>query len=131
MNNISLYNNFQYFDYNKAIELYDLDILKNKYKLLHDRYLKRLENILIEVFNWNAQIIFITQIKFNGIEDEKLFLLNEILKDFANKNKLKVIKLDEIYQGELNDFYDTVHTSPKGNEKISNILYLNLQKIIP
>ena len=30
--------------------------------------------------------------------DEKLFLLNEILKEFSAKNSIDIIKLDEIYK---------------------------------
>ena len=51
-------------------------------------------------------------------------------KEFSKKNNIKVIKLDEIYNGEINDFYDPVHTSEYGSNKISNIIFSELIKII-
>ena len=51
-------------------------------------------------------------------------------KKFSEINNIKVIKLDEIYHGEINDFYDPVHTSEQGTNKISNIIFTELTKII-
>ena len=78
----------------------------------------------------DAEVIFITQIKYDGLKDEKLFLLNEILKEFSTKRRLKIIKLDEIYDGINKDFYAHNHTTPQGSERISKIIFENLNKII-
>ncbi len=123
-------NNFNYINYVKAKKIHNVYELKNKYPILYQRYGERLNNITKQSYKFNSKIIFITQIKYNGLEDEKLFLLNEMTKKFSKKNNIKVIKLDEIYNGEINDFYDPVHTSEYGSNKISNIIFSELTKII-
>lgn len=75
--------------------------------------------------------IFITQIKFNGLDDVKLYLINEYLKQFCYKNNYKIIKLDEkIINPPKNFFYDEAHTTIKGSEFISKVIYLELKNII-
>ncbi len=122
--------NFSYIDYYEAKKIHNIYELKNKYSVLHQRFNKRLEDIINHSNNFNSKIIFITQIKFNGLKDEKLFLLNEMTKEFSKQNNIKIIKLDELYYGEINDFYDTVHTTENGSNKISNIIFSEIIKII-
>ena len=74
--------------------------------------------------------IIITQIEFDGLKNQKLFLVNEKLKEFSSNNNIPIIKLDEIIEMELNDFYDTVHTTPKGSKKIAEKIYPYLKKIL-
>ena len=74
--------------------------------------------------------IIITQIAYDGLKNQKLFLVNEKLKKFSNNNNFHIIKLDEIIEMELNDFYDKVHTTPKGSERIANAIYPLLKKIL-
>lgn len=123
-------NNFEYINYVKAKKIHNIYELENKYPILHQRYNQRLNDIIKQVYKFNSKIIFITQVKYNGLKDEKLFLLNEMTKKFSEINNIKVIKLDEIYHGEINDFYDPVHTSEQGSNKISNIIFTELTKII-
>ena len=56
-------------------------------------------------------------------------LFKKIITKF-NIFKLHIIKLDEIIEMELNDFYDEVHTTPKGSEKIANAIYPLLREIL-
>tara|TARA_Y100001970_G_C14202509_1_gene841949 strand:+ start:1238 stop:2209 length:972 start_codon:yes stop_codon:yes gene_type:complete len=129
LNNI--YNeNYEYINYKYAKKIYNTDNLKNKYSYLYKRYKKRLEDIYIKSKDFNSKIIFITQIKFDGLRDEKLFLLNEITKEFSKEKQIKIIKLDEKFAGEINDFYDQNHPTEKGSDKISEIVYTELLKII-
>ena len=65
----------------------------------------------------------------NGLLDEQLFLTNELLKEFCNKNNIYIIKLDEIYTPSRYDFYDSVHTTIQGSDNISKIIYNELLKI--
>ena len=69
----NLYQNFQYIDYNKANKIHNLQKLKKKYKNLNKRYEKRLSNLFFEIKKKDSEIIFITQIKYNGLENEKLY----------------------------------------------------------
>ena len=47
------------------------------------------------------------------------------------KNNYPIIKLDELIDNmPLNSFYDTMHTTPKGNKIISNKILPELKRII-
>ena len=86
--------------------------------------------ILNEIIKSNNLIpIFITQVTHDGLSNQKLFLINLRLKKFSKNNNYHLIRLDEIIEMELYDFYDEVHTTPKGSKKIANIIYPLLKKI--
>lgn len=128
LNTKNLYNEFKYTDYlaakNKKITISETEskILKQ----INSRF-----SILNEFFLKNKIIpIIITQIEYNGLAEKKLFLVNEKLKEIAKKNNFYIIKLDEIAIMEEGDFYDTVHTTPQGSERIANIIYPQLIKIL-
>ena len=70
--------------------------------------------------------IFITQVKFDGLKDKKLYLINNELKKFSLKNEYFIIRLDELITMGVNDFYDPVHTTSQGSKKISNLIFEEL-----
>ncbi len=120
--NISnLYDNFEYIDYNQAVILHkDLD--NNDFEFLN-KFKKKLNKLksIIEINNF--QPIFITQLKYDGLKDKKLFLVNNQLKKFSKNNKYLLIPLDEIVIMKKNDFYDETHTTPQGSERIANTIF--------
>ena len=91
----------------------------------------RLEN-LKNIIKKNKFIpIFITQIKFDGLSDKNLFLVNQELKKFSKSNNFDLISLDELVNNmEIDYYYDQLHTSISGSEKIVKILYPHLKKIL-
>ncbi len=127
-NSKDLYNNFEYTNYilakNKKRNYTEEDI-----KILEqlDNRLESLKNI---IKTKNMTPIIITQVSYEGLKDQKLFIINEKLKDFSKINNFNIIKLDEIVEMELNDFYDQVHTTPKGSRRISEAIYPSLKKIL-
>ena len=123
-----LYNNFNYTNYNNAINL-QRELSKEDYKILKqlDKRLLILRNIIKS--NQLTPII-ITQVAYDGLKDQKLFLINERLKEFSKNNNFLIIKLDEIIEMELNDFYDEVHTTPQGSERIANTIYPFLKEML-
>jgi lysophospholipase L1-like esterase len=129
-NTKNLYTNFLFINYAKAKKIHNLKSLKLKHKNLYNRYENRISELTQKVLNKKSKIIFVTQIKHNGLKDEKLFLLNETLKDFSVKNNIDVIKLDEIYMGSKGDFYDKVHTTEQGSHKIAIIIQNKLKNLI-
>ena len=128
MNSDNLYQNFEYIDYDKAKKLNK--IISNEDIILIKQFEERLKKLKQILEKNNIIPIIITQIKFDGIKDKKLFLLNEKLKDFSEKNNFQLIKLDEIVKMNLYDFYDEIHTTPKGSQKIADELYPYLKKIL-
>ena len=127
-NNEKLYDNFTYTSYNQA-KNFKREISEEDNKLLIqlDKRLLVLKNI---VKSNNLIPIFITQVAYDGLRDQKLFLVNERLKKFSIHNNYHLIKLDEIIEMELDDFYDTAHTTPKGSKKIAETIYPYLVKFL-
>jgi lysophospholipase L1-like esterase len=123
-----LYFNFDYVNYKKAKNLKRLISGKEKKILiqLEERLL-----ILKKIFKSNKiKPVIITQVEYNGLNNQKLFLVNEKLKEFSFNNNWQIIKLDELIEMEVDDFYDPAHTTPAGSEKIANIIYPLLKKIL-
>ncbi len=123
-----LYKDFRYFDYNQAKRRnYEFN---NEEKLILNQLERRLE-ILKEIFSKERiKPIIITQVEYNGLSNKKLFLVNEFLKKYSIENNIDIIKLDEMIEMELNDFYDKVHTTPSGSKRIADVIYPELKKLL-
>ena len=128
INSEKLYEAFKYIDYNEAKKI-DRKISTNDNKILIqlEQRLVVLKKILDER---KIKPVIITQVEFDGLNDQRLFLVNEKLKEFSIKNNIPIIKLDEIIKMEINDFYDNVHTTPEGSSKIADKIYIHLRKIL-
>ena len=48
----------------------------------------------------------------------------------AEENDYYIIKLDELIVMEAGDFYDRVHTTPQGSDRIAETIYPYLKKIL-
>ena len=87
----------------------------------------RLNNLNAVIKKSSFTPIFITQIKFDGLKERRMFLANETIKKFAKKNNYRIIPLDElIKEMEVGDFFDEVHTTISGSRKIAEIIYKNI-----
>ena len=128
IDNNELYKDFKYVGYKQAKELNKG--ISSEDSILINQFEKRLLILKKIIIKNNIKPIFITQISFNGIEDQKLFLINEKLKDFSKNNGYQLIKLDEIINMDLYDFYDEMHTTPKGSKKIADVIYPYLKKML-
>ena len=126
MNKKDLYKNFKYTNYEKALLLHSPTLTGEEKK--HLSILKdRLEELKTIIERDKFIPIFITQIKFDGLSDRRLFLVNEEIKKFTRKNNFKIIPIDELIKDMLpGDFYDEVHTTISGSDKIAQIIYKNL-----
>ena len=125
-NKKTLYDNFEYINYKKASKKYsnivneDLNFLKT----LNLR-LKALNQVINDN---NIKPIFITQIKYNGISEKRLYLVNEEIKKFAQNYNYQIIPLDElINEMQIGDFFDEYHTTISGSEKIAYEIYKHLK----
>ena len=123
----NLYKNYEYLNYQYAVKLYGN--YKNE-KLVY-QFRERLNLLKEQIEKYNFTPIFITQIGFEGLKNPNLFIINETLKNFCLKNNYPIIKLDELIDNmPLNSFYDSMHTTPKGNKIISNKILPELKRII-
>jgi len=122
-----LYNDYSYINYQSALKIYQ----NYQNPKLINQFKKRLNLLKIEINKYNIKPIFITQIKYDGLGDGNLFIVNQVLKEFCKSNNYNIIKLDEkISNLGLNYFYDTMHTTPKGNQIIASKIYEELVEII-
>ena len=120
-NNAKLYKDFVYVDYQKATILHkNLD--KKDLEFI-DIFRNKLDKLKLIIEKNNFKPIFITQLKFDGLKDKKLFLVNNELKKYSETNNYFLIPLDEILNMEINDFYDTVHTTPQGSQRIADAIF--------
>ena len=126
-----LYNNYDLINYNKAIKKYS-NLEKNEKNLnVLSNFPQNLENLKDIITKEKFIPIFITQIGFDGLGNYNLYLVNEFLKKFCVENNYMIIKLDEMnYKLDEKDFYDNVHTTIRGSEKISNLIYSDLKKFL-
>jgi len=122
-----LYKNFNYINYSEALKKHSKNLSddEKEYLILLNNRLDNLNEVIIES---NFIPIFITQIKFDGLSDRRLFLANQEIKKFVRKNNYKIVLLDELVQAmSEGDFFDDVHTTISGSEKIANIIYKHLE----
>ena len=78
----------------------------------------------------NALPIFITQVRYDGLKIDNLFILNYSLIEYCKKRKLNCIDLAKKLNGKLSYFYDIVHTTRLGSKIISETIIDDLVKII-
>ena len=125
--NKNLYKNYKYINYKKASETHKN---YNDIKLIN-QFADRLETLKYYITELNVKPIFITQIEYNGLSNNKLYVINEYLKFFCKENGYSIIKLDELIDNlEINSFYDYMHTTPKGSITIANKIYPELIEIL-
>ena len=131
LENKSLYNDFKFINYKTASENFkEIDLTSDEKRIL-ENFEKNFNNLSKKIKQTNIKPVFITQVMFNGINNQNLFLINEKLKELCLKNNYAVIKLDEILDNlDKNDFYDSYHPSINGSIKISKIIYPEILKVI-
>ncbi len=116
-----LYNNFEYVDYKKAKILHQN--LNDEDLNFIDQFKSRLLEIKMILKKDQIKPIFITQLKFNGLKEKRLFIINNEVKKFAKKNDYFLIPLDEILIMKINDYYDELHTTPQGSQRIAKKIF--------
>ena len=126
-----LYYNYELVNYKTAKLKFSKKKI-NEEKLINiNNFSKNLKNLKYIIDKRKINPIFITQIQYDGLNNHSLFLINEYLKEFCKKNNYKIIKLDEMnFKLDNKDFYDQVHTTIKGSEKITNLIYSDLKKYL-
>ena len=121
LSNDSLYENYEYIDYLKALKIHknfsddNLMMIKN--------FRSKLDQLHMIIENLKIKPIFITQLMYDGLKDKKLFLINNELKNFALENEYYLIALDEILTMKQKDFFDSAHTTPQGSKRIAEKIF--------
>ena len=128
LNKESLYDNFNYQNFKSSQRKFDTSNFTTEEFV--KKYINRLNTLNIIISKKNITPIFITQIEYDGLNNKKLFLINNETKKFAKNNNYLFIPLDEIAEMSEGDFYDPIHTTPQGSKKIAKLLYPYLKKFL-
>ena len=121
LSNNSLYDNYEYIDYQKALEIHEK--IDNENIILIKNFRSKLKKLNLIINDRGIKPIFINQLMYDGLKDKKLFLINNELKSFALENNYFFIPLDEILRMEQNDYFDTAHTTPQGSKRIADTIF--------
>jgi len=112
----------------------EANLIYNKEKLLikYSGYVKsltqRLDYINKIIKAKKALPIFINQVRFDGQKNEIMFITNVIIRKYCIDNNIDFIDLANIANLEITDFYDTMHTTPEGSNKIAKYIQNDLLK---
>jgi hypothetical protein len=102
------------------------EVEKNFTKSLYER----LEILTKTIRENNAKPIYINQIMISG-QPRVLYNANKTIEDYCVKNNIDFINLaSKIDHMAITDFYDEMHTTDTGSDKISNAIKEDLEKII-
>ena len=121
---------FNYTNYEEALKIHDIEHLKLKYKKILDDYTNRVQILSKYVKSYGAKAIFINQVVNEGLKDENLFIHNYRLIEFCKEKNLSYIDLAKKMNGDINYWFDGLHTTTLGSKVISELIIGDLVKII-
>ena len=119
------FNNPNTLFYKEAKKKYKNIKFTNEEKDIVESYKNKLKMLKKKLNERNIKPLFITQVKYEVVNDKVLFTLNEVLKEFCIDNKFSIIKLDELIDKPINKyFFDELHVTSEGS-------YFLAEKIFP
>ncbi len=129
-NGSNLYENFNYLNFDKAKKIYDRNLETLEDKFVSDELKKRISKLVTYSRFYNAEVIFITQVQFDGVRDLDLYKANKTIKEFCREKNLNLIALDERIEMQIEDFYDPWHTTLVGSYRIAENIFPDIFKLI-
>lgn len=103
-------------------------IKNDEIEILVSNYLTKLQLLKKKLDQRNIKPIFITQVRYDVLNDKKLFYLNEALKEFCLRSNYSIINLDEMIDQPINNFFlDEDHTNKQGSDFIASKIYPKLK----
>ena len=120
--------NLKFINNNDAHKIHNEEELLIEYSLYEKSLTKRLNYLNKIIKNKNAVPIFINQIMVNGQGSKFMFITNVIIRKYCIDNNIGFIDLASKVNLETTDFYDDFHTTPKGSNKIAELIQNDLLK---
>jgi hypothetical protein len=120
--------NMKFINNNDAHKIHNEEELLIEYSLYEKSLTKRLNYLNKIIKNKNAVPIFINQIMVNGQGSKFMFITNVIIRKYCIDNNIGFIDLASKVNLETTDFYDDFHTTPKGSNKIAELIQNDLLK---
>ena len=127
---IKEYKDYKYINYKEALKIHNIKYLKSKHEKHISQYLNNIEILNNYAIDNNAIPIFITQVRYDGLKADVLFILNYSLIEFCKKRNFSCIDLGKKLNGELRYWYDPVHTSILGSKIVAETIIDDLVKIL-
>ena len=121
---------FKFLNYQDAIKIYNIKELKNKNKKLLNYYLNNIDKLVFLSKEFDAKPIFINQMTDVGYYDDVLFILNYSLIEHCQKKEYSCIDLGKKLKGKQEFWWDGIHTTIKGSEEISDLIFPELLKFL-
>jgi hypothetical protein len=120
--------NLKFINNNDAHKIHNEEELLIEYSLYEKSLTKRLDYLNKIIKNKNAIPIFINQVMVNGQGSKFMFITNTIIRKYCIDNYISFIDLASKVNLEITDFYDDLHTTPEGSNKIANLIQNDLLK---
>ena len=124
------FDDYKYINYEKALKIHNIEYLKSKHEKKISSYLNNVEILNNYAINNNGLPIFVTQVQFDGLREEMIFILNYSLIEYCEIRNLNCIDLAKKLNGKLSFFYDMAHTTSSGSKIIAETIVDDLAKII-
>jgi len=119
-----------YLNFSEKINKYNFLELSLKYENIIQRYLNNVDMLVKYTNNYNAVPIFINQPSQESNHSELLFILNRSLINHCVKQNYKCIDLVKKLNGKNNYWWDGIHTTPEGSNKIANTIFPEILKFL-
>ena len=123
-------NDYEYINYEKALEIHDIEYLKSKHQKRISNYLNNIKILNNYARSNGAVPVFVTQVRYDGLKVGNIFILNYSLIEYCKKRNLNCIDLGKKLNGKLEYWYDIVHTTKLGSKIVAETIINDLAKII-
>ncbi|RPG94877.1 MAG: hypothetical protein CBE23_001415 [Candidatus Pelagibacter sp. TMED263] len=130
INNLYKNKSFDFLSYNDALSKYNLNELLNRHQERINYYLSNIDKLNNATKRIGATPIFINQLMSGGNNNEALFALNYSLIKHCQKNNYNCIDLAKKLMGKKDFWWDGIHTTIKGSNEISNMIFPELYDFI-
>ncbi len=121
---------FDFLNYDNAILRFDIKNILEDNKDRISYYLSNIDQLNNETKKIGAMPIFINQLMAGGNNNKSLFALNYSLIKHCKKKGYNCIDLGKKLIGKKDFWWDSIHTTAKGSEAISNVIFPELYDFI-
>jgi hypothetical protein len=124
--------------YKEKYNFIKYDFAKNNYNLKNlnkinekkiKNYLEKIDQIYLSSKKLNSKPVFVTNIDSKG-HTKIIYSLNTSLMKHCEIKKYYCIDVAKNLKGEINYWWDGVHTTKKGSKAVADLIYVDLKKIL-
>jgi len=117
---------YKFLNYESALSKYNIKNLKKINKDRINYFLNNVDKLYLESKALGSDPIFINQVISKGAYDKTLFTINLSLIEHCKKMNYNCIDLQKKLKGQRDYWWDGIHTTPKGSQKIAELIFPDL-----